>query len=208
MSFGKRFFESKRVLVVITSILVAVIIGCGITVGVVLTSYESASAANATQISKLQSGLDSAKQKDTPSSTSALAEAGMKIADVQTQYSQLNSTTVNTDVIKDADKGVAGYDSKGDFRLPWLVPTSGSITWSFVSTSTAYNEYDDVDSMWVAKDKDGTTVAFVTATYHVQTKTFDSFNLILTSEGKKLDTSNTSKVKSAVASAIGVGSNA
>lgn len=208
MSFGKRFFESKRVLVVITSILVAVIIGCGITVGVVLTSYESASAANATQISKLQNGLDSAKQKDTPSSTSALAEAGMKIADVQTQYSQLNSTTINTDAIKDADKGVAEYDSKGDFRLPWLVPTSGSITWSFVSTSTAYNEYDDVDSMWVAKDKDGTTVAFVTATYHVQTKTFDSFNLILTSEGKKLDTSNTAKVKSAVSSAIGVGSNA
>lgn len=208
MSFGKRFFESKRVLVVITSILVAVIIGCGITVGVVLTSYESASAANATQISKLQSGLDSAKQKDTPSSTSALAEAGMKIADIQTQYSQLNSTTINADAIKDADKGVAEYDSKGDFRLPWLVPTSGSITWSFVSTSTAYNEYDDVDSMWVAKDKDGTTVAFVTATYHVPTKTFDSFNFILTSEGKKLDTSNTAKVKSAVSSAIGVGSNA
>lgn len=195
-------------LVVITSILVAVIIGCGITVGVVLTSYESASAANATQISKLQSGLDSAKQKDTPSSTSVLAEAGMKIADIQTQYSQLNSTTINTDAIKDADKGIAEYDSKGDFRFPWLVPASGSITWSFVSASTAYNEYDDVDSMWVAKDKDGATVAFVTGVYHVQTKTFDSFNLILTSEGKKLDTSNTAKLKSAVSSAIGAGSNA
>ena len=104
MSFGKRFFESKRVLVVITSILIAVIVGCGITVGVVLTSYEQASAANATQISKLQSGLDADKQKDTPTSTSTLSEAGMKIADVQTQYSQLNSVNVNNDAIKDADK--------------------------------------------------------------------------------------------------------
>lgn len=208
MSFGKRFFESKRVLVVVTSILVAVIIGCGITVGVVLTSYESASAENATQISKLQSGLDSSKEKDTPTSTSTLSEAGMKIANIQTQYSQLNTTTVSTDAIKDADKGVADYDSKGDFRLPWFVPTSGSITWSFVSTSTAYNEYDDVDSMWVAKDKDGSIVAFVTGVYHVPTKTFDSFNMIVTSVGKKLDSSQTEKVKSVVSAAIGVGSNA
>lgn len=208
MSFGKQFFESKRVLVVVTSILVAVIIGCGITVGVVLTSYESASAENATQISKLQSGLDSSKEKDTPTSTSTLSEAGMKIANIQTQYSQLNTTTVSTDAIKDADKGVADYDSKGDFRLPWFVPTSGSITWSFVSTSTAYNEYDDVDSMWVAKDKDGSIVAFVTGVYHVPTKTFDSFNMIVTSVGKKLDSSQTEKVKSVVSAAIGVGSNA
>lgn len=208
MSFGKRFFESKRVLVVITSILVAVIIGCGITVGVVLTSYESASAENATQISKLQSGLDSSKTKDIPTSTSTLAEAGMKIANVQTQYSQLNTTTVTNDAIKEADNEVASYDSKGDFRLPWFIPSSGSITWSFVSTSTAYNEYDDVDCMWVAKDKDGNIVAFVTGVYHVQTKTFDSFNMIVTTAGKKLDTSQTEKVKSAVLAAIGVGSNA
>ena len=208
MSFGKQFFESKRVLVVITSILIAVIVGCGITVGVVLTSYEQASAANSTQISKLQSGLDADKQKDTPTSTSTLSEAGMKIADVQTQYSQLNTVNDNNDAIKDADKGIVEYDSKGDFRLPWFVPTSGSITWSFVSTSTAYNEYDDVDSMWVAKDKDGTIVAFVTGVYHVQTKTFDSFNLIVTSAGKKLDSSQTAKAKSVVSAAIGVGNNA
>lgn len=208
MSFGKRFFESKRVLVVITSILIAVIVGCGITVGVVLTSYEQASAENSTQISKLQSGLDADKQKDTPTSTSTLSEAGMKIADVQTQYSQLNTVNVNNDAIKDADKGIADYDSKGDFRLPWFVPTSGSITWSFVSTSTAYNEYDAVDSMWVAKDKDGTIVAFVTGVYHVQTKTFDSFNFIVTSAGKKLDSSQTAKAKSVISAAIGVGNNA
>ena len=79
MSFGKRFFESKRVLVVITSILIVVIVGCGITVGVVLTSYEQASAENSTQISKLQNGLDADKQKDIPTSTSTLSEAGMKI---------------------------------------------------------------------------------------------------------------------------------
>lgn len=208
MSFGKRFFESKRVLVVITSILIAVIVGCGITVGVVLTSYEQASTENSTQISKLQSSLDADKQKDTPTSTSTLSEAGMKIADVQTQYSQLNTVNVNNDTIKQNDQGLADYDSKGDFRLPWFVPTNGSITWSFVSTSTAYNEYDDVDSMWVAKDKDGTIVAFVTGVYHVQTKTFDSFNLIVTSVGKKLDSSQTAKAKSVVSTAIGVGNNA
>ena len=77
----------------------------------------------------------------------------MKIADVQTQYSQLNTVNVNNDAIKDADKGIADYDSKGDFRLPWFVPTSGSITWSFVSTSTAYNEYDVLTACGLRKIK-------------------------------------------------------
>ena len=62
--------------------------------------------------------------------------------------------------------------------------------------------------MWVAKDKDGAIVAFVTGVYHVQTKTFDSFNLIVTSAGKKLDSSQTAKAKSVVSAAIGAGSNA